>query len=103
VLPDRFHIFGISEKTVQTWQKQFLMDPDEFGEEHRGKHLRHQFMKGGQFCDQALEWVRANNNITGKKNMTANNFCSWVNSTLFPEARRHHPNLPTKINNHTAV
>ena len=95
--------FGISEKTVRTWRKQFLMDPDEFREKHRGEYLRHQLMTDEQFRDQALEWVRANNNITGKKNMIASDFCSWVNSTLLPVAKRYHPNLPAKINDRTAV
>ena len=72
--------FGVSEKTVRAWRKQFLIDPDGFGEEHRGKYLLYQLMKDEQFCDQALEWVRANNNITGKKNMTASDFrsCSLI-------------------------
>lgn len=59
-------------------------------------------MKDEQFHDQALEWVRANNNITGKKNMTASD-SSWVNSSLLPEAQKYHPKLPAKINDRTAV
>ena len=35
--------------------------------------------------------------------MTASNFCSWVNSSLLPEAQKHHPTLPAKINDRTAV
>ena len=69
-------VFGLTNRTVITWRKQFLMDPDGFGDERKGKHLRYQLIKDEEFRDQALEWVRNNNNITGKKNMTANDFAS---------------------------
>lgn len=93
----------ISEKTVRSWRKEFLMDPDGYGEEHRGKHLRYQLINDEQYRDQALEWVRNNNNVTGQKNMTASDFCSWLNSTLLPEVRRYHPHLPETITVRTAV
>ena len=93
---------NISEKTVRTWRKQFLMINEDFGEDYRGKHLRYCVIKDEQFCDEAAEWVQLNNNITGKKNMTASDFSGWVNSTLLPKARETHPNLPS-ITDRTAV
>ena len=72
---------------MRSWRKEFLKGPDEYGEEHRGKHLRYQVINDEQYCDKALEWV-GNNNIIGQKNMTANDLRSWVNSTLLPEVRR---------------
>ena len=93
----------ISEKTVRSWRKEFLKDLDEYGEERRGKHLRYQVINDEQYCDKALEWVRNNNNVIGQKNMTANDFHSWVNSTLLPEVRRYHPHLPETVTVRAAV
>jgi len=32
--------FGISDRTVRTWRKSFLQDPENYGVEHRGKYPR---------------------------------------------------------------
>lgn len=94
---------NIGDKTVRTWRKQFLMMKEEFGEDYRGKYLRYCVIKEEQFRDEAVEQVRLNNNITGKKNMTASDFAGWVNSTLLPKARRTHPNLPNITNRRAVV
>lgn len=35
--------------------------------------------------------------------MTASDFCSWINSEIFPKVQQHHPNVPSKINERIAV
>jgi len=95
--------FGISEKTVRTWRKPFSKDPEGFGVENRGKHLRYQAIVDEEYKDRVLESVRAHNNVTGRKNMTAGEFCSWLNTEFLPDVRKHHPNAPFEINERTAI
>ena len=64
---------------------------EKFGEDYSGKHLRYCVINDEKFHEKAVEWVRLNNNITGKKNMTASDFSTWVNSSVL--ARETHPNL----------
>ena len=93
---------GITETTVRRWRKEFLTNSKEYGEDSRGKYIRYQVLMDEQFREEALEWVRNNNNVSGKKNMTAGDFAKWVNNTLLPKARDYHPEMATSITPRTA-
>ena len=50
----------------------------------------------------ALEWVHNNAYVKGKPNMTAEDFCSWVNLNFLPQVLENHASAPSKITARTA-
>ena len=93
---------GIGDKTVRTWRKKFLNDSSIFTVDSRGKYSRNKVLDDEEYRDLALEWVRTHAYIKGKPNMTATDFCTWVNSSLLPKVVEHHPSAPAKISVRTA-
>lgn len=65
--------------------------------------------RGGVIIDDeeykamALSWVRLNIFVRGRPNMTAATFRTWVVSVLLPQAKLHHPQVPSSISDSTAV
>ena len=49
--------FGVSDKTVRLWRKEFLCNDGEFLGDSRGKHVRYQVMFDEEYRDKALEWI----------------------------------------------
>ena len=94
-------LLGINDKTVRLWRKEFLSNGD-FTEDYRGRHIRYHVMMDEQYRDTALEWVREHASVKGKSNMVVFDFCNWVNGTLLPMVREHHPNIPPNVSMHTA-
>ena len=87
--------FVISDKTVRRWRKDFLRNGEDFLVESRGKHLRYQVMMDEEYRDLTLDWIRKHNYVSGKPNMVASDFCSWVNETLLPSTiQGFHKKLP---------
>jgi len=94
-------LFGINEKTIRRWRKEFLSSNEEFNEDCRGRHNRCHVMMDEQYRDMTLEWVWGNASVKGASNMIALEFCNWVDGTLLPLVREHHPNIPAKISVNT--
>ena len=92
---------GISDRTVRSWRKTFLTNHRCF-EAWRGKYAQHDALDDEEYRDMALEWVRNNAYVKGKPNMTAADFCAWVNSNLLPKVLENHPSAPSKISIRTA-
>ena len=92
---------GISDGTVRSWRKTFLTNHRCF-EAWRGKYAQHDALDDEKYRDMALEWVRNNAYVKGKPNMTAADFCAWVNSNLLPKVLENHPSAPSKISIRTA-
>ena len=92
---------GISDRTVRAWRKHFLSNHRSF-EERRGKYARYDALDDEEYRDMALEWVRNNAYVKGKPNMTAEDFCSWVNLNLLPRVLEKHASAPSKITARTA-
>ena len=90
-------LFGVNEKTIRRWRKDFLSNSGDFTEDCRGKHDRYHVMTDEQYRDMTLEWVRGHASVKGVPNMTALDFCNWANGTLLPLVREHHPSIPAKI------
>ena len=74
----------------------------EFSENNRGKHARHQGLFDEDYHDIALDWVRNHSSVKGKPNVTASDFCEWINKELLPIMREHQPNTPHSISVRTA-
>ena len=91
----------ISERTVRSWRKIFLSNHRCF-EDKRGKYTRYDALDDEEYRDMALEWVRNNACVKGKPNMTAAEFCSWVNCNLLPKVLENHASAPSKISVRTA-
>lgn len=95
-------LFGVNEKTIRRWRNEFLSNSGEFDEDWRGRHDRYHVMMDEQYRDIALEWVRQHASVKGTANMTSLDFCKWVDGTLLPLVREHHPHIPAKISLNTA-
>ena len=52
-------LFGIHEKTVRRWRKEFLSSGGDFTEDGRGRHDRYHIMMDEEYREKALEWVRS--------------------------------------------
>ena len=92
---------GVNDQTFRSWRREFLCS-GEFSEDNRGKHARHQGLIDEDYRDIALDWVRNHSSVKGKPNMTASDFCEWINKELLPIMREHQPNTPHSISVRTA-
>ena len=92
---------GISDRTVRAWRKDFLSNHRSF-KERRGKYAWYDALDDEEYRDMCLEWVRNNAYVKGKPNMTAEDFCSWVNVNLLPRVLENHASAPSKITARTA-
>lgn len=50
---------------------------------------------------KATEYVRSNNNVKGKPNLTVASFCEWLNNDLLPNVTLE-PGFPRKLSLETA-
>ena len=67
-------VLGICEKTVRQWRKDFVANGGEFSEYQRGKYERYVILADEEYKEMAVTWIRANNNVKGRPNMTAATF-----------------------------
>ena len=88
---------------MRRWRKQFLADSSKFTVDGRGKQPGGKAIDEEEYCDLALECVRANSYVKGEPNMTAATFCNWLNNTLLPQVAEHYPNTPSSVSQRTAV
>ena len=93
--------FGISDRTIRAWRKHFLSNDRSFTEK-RGKYVRYDALDDEEYRDMGLEWIHNHAYVKGKPNMTAEDFCSWVNSNLLPRVLENHASAPSKITVRTA-
>ena len=92
----------MNDKTVRLWRQDFLCNNGEFHEDSRGKYVRYQVISDEDYHDRALEWVHSNSSVKGKPNVAVRDFCEWINNTLLPLVREHHPSIPDCISVRTA-
>lgn len=79
-------ITGFNEKTVRYYRKDFMDNKGHFKEEKRGKHKRVCLFNDEDLRLRASMWVRENAVNKSGPNMTARDFCQWVNETLLPSS-----------------
>ena len=85
-----------SERSVRAYRKEFFDNKFRFLECQQGKQERLLVLNDENLRKTAAEWVRVNTFKRGEPNMTALNFCEYVNSTLLP-SQHLPPELATSI------
>ena len=95
-------LLNLSEKTVQTWRRDFYQNKGHFTESKQGKHSRNSILDDENLRSKAATWVRANATVRGQPNMTGAKFGLWVNSELLPNTDLL-PGCPQEIRPRTAV
>ena len=81
----------------------FHSNKGDFIESRQGKHVR-PFILDDETCRRrTAQWVCSNATIKGKPNMTAANFCAWVNSSLLSKMELPPRLCPSQIQERTAV
>ena len=87
---------------MRGYRKEFFENKFQMRESRQGKQERLLVLSDEDLRKSATEWVRENAFKKGKPNMTALDFCDYVNSSLLPS---HHlpPHFPRSISLRTAV
>ena len=75
---------GYSERTVRRLWQEFVSNGASLVESDHGRYARFTIMDDERVCDQARQWVREHAAEKGKPNMTARDFCSFLNNELLP-------------------
>ena len=74
---------GKGERTIRGWRATFLVNDGTFPESLTGKYKRNGVLwQNEDINKQATKYVRENNAVKGKPNMTLYTFCQWVNKNL---------------------
>ena len=93
---------GKSERTIRGWRATFLVNDGTFPESLTGKYIRSGVLwQNENLNKQATKYVRENNAVKGKPNMTLYTFCHWVNETLLQNSVLV-PGYPRRIGLETA-
>lgn len=95
-------ISGFCERTVRSYRKEFFDNKFKFKESRQGKQERLLVLSDENLRARAMEWVHEHAFRKGKPNMTAADFCEFVNSTLLP-SHCLPPYFPRSISVRTAI
>ena len=75
---------GVSTRTVWEWRSQFSANDGCFPDTLQGKYTRSLLWDDEDLNEQATRYIRANASVKGRPNLTAADFCEWVNDYLLP-------------------
>ena len=87
---------------MRACRKEFFDNKFRFHECQQGKQERLLVLNDENLRKTAAEWVRVNTFKKGEPNMTALNFCEYINSTLLP-SQHLPPHFPRSISLRMAV
>ena len=91
-----------SDRTVRQWRTDLVLNDGVLPETKQGKYKRSGVLWYNEDLNKtATEYIRANATVKGTPNMTAIDFCKWVNSKLLPNCTLE-PGYPRKISVETA-
>jgi len=86
-----------SDRTVRRWRSALIDNDGEMPECEHGKHQRSGVLwKNEELSKKATEYIRSNAAVKGRPNLTAADFCVWVNESLLPNSTLE-PGFPRKI------
>ena len=85
-----------SEITVRRWRSSLIDNDGVFPESEHGKHQRSVLWKDEDLNRKATEYVRSNDAVKGRPNLTSIDFCHWVNDSLLPNSTLE-PGFPRKV------
>ena len=72
-------ILGYHQKTIETWRHDFYNNKGTFSLSREGKYDRQRILEDEDCRKKAITWVRQNAYKKGEPNMTAYDFCKFVN------------------------
>lgn len=74
-----------SDRTVRQWRANLVTNDGVMPESKQGRYQRSGVLWSNEDLNKkATEYVRMNAAVKGKPNMTATDFCKWVNKSLLP-------------------
>ena len=91
-----------SDRTVRQWRSDLVNNDGIMPCTKQGKYIRTGVLwQNEELNKKASDYVRANQNIKGKPNMTVTEFCKWINNDLLPNSTLE-PGYPRNISLETA-
>ena len=91
-----------SDRTVREWRSFFYNNGGKVPESKQGKYQRTGVLWTSENLNKkAIKYVRLNNNVKGRPNLTIGSFCEWVNNDLLPNETLE-PGFPRKVSVETA-
>ena len=91
-----------SDRTVRQWRTNLVENDGILLESKQGRYQRTGVLWYNEELNQtAAEYVRLNASVKGTPNMTAIDFCKWVNKSLLPNSSLE-PGYPRKVSVETA-
>jgi hypothetical protein len=93
---------GVSSRTIWEWRSMFFANEGCFTDTMQGKYTRSLLWDNEDLNEQAARFIRANASVKGKPNLTAAEFCEWVNDYLLPTSTLDNT-LPQRIGLTTAT
>ena len=94
-------MIGRSDKSVRAWKSNFL-ETGVIPDNKQGKYQRSGVLWSSENLNKkAIRYVRNNNNVKGKPNLTVHSFCEWINEDLLPNETLQ-PGFPRRISVETA-
>ena len=86
-----------SDRTVRRWRSALIDNNGDTPECEHGKHQRSGVLwKNEELSKKATEYIWSNAAVKGRPNLTAADFCVWVNESLLPNSTLE-PGFPCKI------
>ncbi len=90
-----------SDRSVRAWKTKFL-ETGELPDCKQGKYQRSGVLWSDEsFNKKVTKYVRNNNNVKGKPNLTIYSFCTWINDDFLPNETLQ-PGFPRRISTETA-
>ena len=91
-----------SERTIHDWQSKFVANDFVLPDSKQGQYQRSGVLwKDEELNRRASEYIRANNVVKGRPNLTITSFCQCVNEELLPNATLS-PGFPRRVSIETA-
>ena len=74
-----------SDKTIREWRAHFFANEGEIPESSQGTYQRSGIMWSREDLNKkTTKYIRENADVKGRPNLTARQFCNWVNKVLLP-------------------
>ena len=91
-----------SDRSVRRWQSEVIDNDGVLPESQQGRYQRSGVLwQNEELNKKAREHVRANAAVKGQPNLTAGDFCKWVNESFLPNCTLE-PGFPRRIGLETA-
>lgn len=94
-------MIGRSDKSIRSWKSRFI-ETGEIPDCKQGKYQRSGILWSNESLNKkAIKYIRLNNNVKGKPNLTVHSFCEYINEDLLQNETLE-PGFPRRISVETA-